>query len=128
MDDQDGYSGTYEIRDYVDGEANISRQNGRVGRQARSTNLLVPQRGQGSTVQEEEHRQRQMRDGDENEEEPEEQGDAAACAFHDAEKGQADGDLDDADAEDVDAFGDGAEFEHGDDGLWGKAGSVSTHP
>ena len=69
-----------------------------------------------------------MRDGDENEEEPEEQGDPTACAFHDSEKGQADGDLDNAYAEDVYAFGDGAEFKHGDDRLWRKADSVPTHP
>ena len=69
-----------------------------------------------------------MRDGDENEEEPEEQGDPAACAFHDSEKGQTDGDLDGAYAEDVYALRDGAEFKHGDDRLGRKAGSVSTHP
>ena len=78
-------------------------------------------------MQEEEHRERQMRSGDENEEELEEQGNTAAGAFYDAEEGQADGDLDGAYAEDVYAFGDGAEFEHGDDGLGRKAGSVSTY-
>ena len=87
----------------------------------------IPKCSQGYTMQEEYHRQRQVGDRNESEEGPQKHGDAATGTFDDSEEGEADGYFDHADAEDVERFGDGAEFEHGDDGFGGDAGYVATH-
>ena len=78
-------------------------------------------------MQKEKHCQSEMRYSDEDEVAPQELRNPSPTSLNDTKQSEADVNLDDADANNVESFGDGAEFEHGNDGLWRQPGDVPAH-